>query len=86
MYILASKRNGTLYIGMTSNLQKRVWEHKQKVEEGFTREYGVDRLVYFEQTNDPIAATTRERQMKKMEACMEDCINRGGESYVEGFV
>ncbi|MFB3116330.1 MAG: GIY-YIG nuclease family protein, partial [Gammaproteobacteria bacterium] len=45
VYILANKRNGTLYIGVTSNLPKRVWEHKTKVVKGFTQKYGVDKLV-----------------------------------------
>ena len=45
VYMLASKRNGTLYIGMTSNLQKRAWEHKNNLIEGFTKRYGVHRLV-----------------------------------------
>ncbi|HET8564123.1 MAG TPA: GIY-YIG nuclease family protein, partial [Candidatus Binatia bacterium] len=48
VYILASKRNGTLYIGVTSNLQKRGWEHKQGLVEGFTKKYKAHRLVYYE--------------------------------------
>jgi putative endonuclease len=65
VYILASKRNGTLYIGVTSNLQKRAWEHKNDLVEGFTRRYGVHRLVYFELHGDMISAIRREKQMKK---------------------
>lgn len=65
VYILASKRNGTLYIGVTSNLQKRAWEHKNDLVEGFTRRYGVHRLVYFELHEDMISAIRREKQMKK---------------------
>jgi len=65
VYILASKRNGTLYIGVTSNLQKRAWEHKNDLVEGFTKRYGVHRLVYYELHNDMAAAITREKQMKK---------------------
>jgi putative endonuclease len=49
VYILASRRNGTLYTGVTSDLLKRVWEHKNDLIEGFTNKYGVHRLVYFEQ-------------------------------------
>ena len=45
VYLLANKRNGTLYVGVTSNLVKRVWEHKAKVAKGFTQKYGVDKLV-----------------------------------------
>ncbi len=65
VYILASKRNGTLYIGITSDLIKRVWEHKNKLAEGFTQRYNVDRLVYFEQFCDPETAIRREKRLKK---------------------
>jgi putative endonuclease len=65
VYILASKRNGTLYIGVTSNLQKRAWEHKNDLVKGFTKKYGVHRLVYFELYEDMISAIRREKQMKK---------------------
>jgi putative endonuclease len=65
VYILASKRNGTLYIGVTSDLAKRVWEHKQNMVEGFTKKYGVYRLVYYEVHADMFAAITREKQLKK---------------------
>ena len=65
VYILASKRNGTLYIGVTSNLQKRAWEHKNDLIEGFTKHYGVHLLVYFELHDDMVSAITREKQIKK---------------------
>ncbi len=65
VYILASKRNGTLYIGMTSDLIKRIWEHKNKLVEGFTQKYHVHQLVYFEQHQDMLSAITREKQLKK---------------------
>lgn len=65
VYILASQRNGTLYVGVTSNLIKRVWEHKNDLAEGFTKKYGVHSLVYFEQCGDMISAIGRERQLKK---------------------
>ena len=65
VYILASKRNGTLYIGVTSDLIKRIWEHKNKFVEGFTKEYHVDKLVYFEQFRDPENAIKREKRLKK---------------------
>jgi len=65
VYILASKRNGTLYIGVTSNLQKRAWEHKNDLVEGFTKKHGVHLLVYYELHEDIMSAITRERQMKK---------------------
>jgi putative endonuclease len=65
VYILASKRNGTLYIGVTSNLIQRVWHHKHKLVEGFTKKYGVDKLVYYEVHSNAHSAITREKQMKK---------------------
>jgi putative endonuclease len=65
VYILASKRNGTLYIGVTSNLQKRAWEHKNDVIEGFTKQYRVHLLVYYELHGDMVSAITREKQIKK---------------------
>ena len=65
VYILASKRNGTLYIGVTSDLVKRVWEHKNDLVEGFTKEYGVHQLVYFELHEDMATAIQREKQLKK---------------------
>ena len=62
---MASKRNGTLYIGVTSNLIKRVYEHRNNLVGGFTKEYSVHVLVYHETTNDINAALLREKQMKK---------------------
>ncbi len=55
----------TFYIGVTSNIQKRVWEHKNKVVEGFTNKYNVDKLVYFELTDSIEAAINREKQLKR---------------------
>jgi len=65
VYILSNKRNGTLYIGITSNLKKRIYEHKEKLIEGFTKKYAVDKLVYYESTSDANRAILREKQMKK---------------------
>lgn len=65
VYIMASKRNGTLYIGVTSNLIKRVYEHRNNVTDGFTKEYSVHCLVYYETTSDVNSALLREKQMKK---------------------
>ncbi|PIP72638.1 MAG: endonuclease [Nitrospinae bacterium CG22_combo_CG10-13_8_21_14_all_47_10] len=65
VYILASKRNGTLYTGVSSDLIKRVWEHKNNLVRGFSQKYGVHQLVYFEQYEDMSSAITRERQIKK---------------------
>jgi putative endonuclease len=65
VYILASKRNGTLCIGVTTNLRKRIWEHKNDVIEGFTKTYQVHTLVYFEMHESMTAAVIREKQLKK---------------------
>jgi putative endonuclease len=65
VYILASKRNGTLYIGVTNNLVRRVAEHKAKLVPGFTRKYGVDLLVYFEGFDSILEARTREHALKR---------------------
>ena len=65
VYILASKRNGTLYIGHTDDLIGRVWQHKEKLIEGFTKKYRVDKLVYYEIYEDRTSALWRERQLKK---------------------
>ena len=65
VYILASKRNGTLYIGVTSELAKRIGEHRNKFVEGFTKKYDVDKLVYYEAHDSAEAAIQREKQLKK---------------------
>jgi len=65
VYILASQKNVTLYVGVTNNLAKRVGEHKNKKRDGFTKKYEVHHLVYFEQHNNPESAITREKQIKK---------------------
>ncbi len=65
VYILASKKNGTLYIGVTSNLIQRVWQHKNGQAPGFTKKYNVHILVYYEQHENMASAITREKQMKK---------------------
>ena len=67
VYLLASKRNGTLYVGVTSNLVKRVWEHKQHTVEGFTRKYQVDRLVWYEMHETMASAISREKAIKNWE-------------------
>ncbi len=65
VYLVSSGRNGTIYIGMTSNLVGRTWQHKNKVTGGFTARYDVDRLVYFELFDNAEAATQRERRLKE---------------------
>ncbi len=64
IYILAS-RSRTLYVGVTSKLHKRVWQHKNKVFDGFTAKYNIDRLVYFENYDDMCVAINREKQLKR---------------------
>ena len=65
VYILASRCNGTLYIGLTSNLIKRVWEHKNKFIQGFTSKYDVNQLVYYEVFDDIQLAAAREKKLKE---------------------
>ena len=64
VYILASGDRGTLYIGVTSDFIKRIWQHKNKVTEGFTSKYGVDKLVYFEIHENAESAIHREKRLK----------------------
>ena len=63
VYLLASKSR-RLYVGVTNNLERRLFEHKSKQIDGFTKQYNIDRLVYFEQTTDVLSAITREKQIK----------------------
>jgi len=65
VYILASRRNGTLYIGLTDNLARRVWEHQSGAIPGFTKKYGVKMLVWYELHDSRESAFQRERQLKK---------------------
>ena len=65
VYIAASKPYGVLYVGMTSNLAGRTWEHRERVMDGFTKRYWVGRLVYFEVHDDAAAAAKRERAIKR---------------------
>ncbi len=64
VYILASKRNGTLYIGVTSDLIRRVWQHKNDMEEDFTKRYGVHELLWYESHETMESAITREKRLK----------------------
>ncbi len=64
VYIMANKRNGTLYTGVTSNIVQRVYQHKQSAVPGFTNQYGCKRLVYYEQYDDMYMAISREKQIK----------------------
>ena len=64
VYILASGRNGTLYVGVTNSLERRIWQHKHKTADGFTERYSVDQLVYSEDFRDVANAIAREKQIK----------------------
>jgi putative endonuclease len=65
VYLMASQRNGTLYVGVTSNLIQRVWQHKESLIEGFTKKYGVKTLVWFEQHATMESAIAREKAIKE---------------------
>ena len=65
VYILCNQKNGTLYVGITSDLIKRIWQHKNESVEGFTKKYGLKRLVHFEQYKDVKEAILREKRIKK---------------------
>jgi putative endonuclease len=65
VYILASRRNGTLYVGVTSNLKRRIWQHRNHYVVSFVGEYGVTQLVYYELHGDMHGALTREKRIKK---------------------
>ncbi|MCA1497019.1 MULTISPECIES: GIY-YIG nuclease family protein [unclassified Bradyrhizobium] len=65
LYILASKKHGTLYIGVTNDLVRRVYQHRTKTVPGFTSKYGVDKLVLFEIYDDAVSANAREKELKK---------------------
>ena len=64
VYILASKYNGTLYIGVTSNLSHRLYQHREELVEGFSKKYGIKMLVYFEMCDDMVSAIAREKALK----------------------
>jgi putative endonuclease len=64
VYVMANKRNGTIYVGVTSDLLKRVFQHKQNLVDGFTKKYNIHQLVYFEVSDDIQSAIAREKQLK----------------------
>ena len=64
IYIMTNQHNTTLYIGVTNNLIRRVWEHKNKIHKGFTSRYNINKLVYYEHCEDELAAIAREKQLK----------------------
>lgn len=65
VYLLTNKNNKVMYVGVTNNLERRIFEHKAKMLPGFTEKYNVNKLVYFEETNDVRVAITREKEIKK---------------------
>ncbi|MEJ2725648.1 MAG: GIY-YIG nuclease family protein [Deltaproteobacteria bacterium] len=65
VYLLTNWNNKVMYVGVTNDLERRIYEHKQKLVEGFTEKYNVNKLVYFEQTEDINAAISREKEIKK---------------------
>ena len=65
VYIITNQRNGTLYVGVTSNLSKRVWQHKNHVVEGFSQHYCLDKLIWYEIHNNMETAISREKAIKK---------------------
>ena len=75
VYVLASQRYGTLYIGITNDLVRRVHEHKNKLAPGFASRYGVDRLMWFECYDDPSFAIAREKGAQEMAARLEDPVD-----------
>ena len=72
VYILTNKSNRVLYIGVTNNLVRRIFEHKEKMVDGFTARYNIDKLVYYEVTNDVKVAIEREKQLKKWARSKKD--------------
>ena len=85
VYILSNKKNGTLYIGMTNDMERRAFEHKNQLVEGFTKKYKLDKLVYFESYQYVNDAILREKRMKKMETTVENQLNCRRESFLGGF-
>jgi len=84
IYILSNKTATTLYIGVTHNLVRRVWEHKQKVVKGFTNKYHLDKLVYYEICEDRTYAIEREKQLKKWNrSWKEDLIRKQNPEWLD---
>ncbi len=82
VYVLASKKNGTLYIGVTNDLQKRIFQHKAKQVDGFTKKYNISNLVYYEVYEDYWDAANREKRMKKWNRAWKvELIERGNSKW-----
>ena len=83
VYILTNWDDSVMYIGVTSNLERRLYEHRNGLADGFTKRYNVHKLVYYEHTNDIYSAISREKQLKKMDTCQKEHIDFQGKSGVE---
>ena len=90
VYILTNWNNKVMYIGVTNNLERRVYEHKNKLVEGFTQKYNVNKLVYFEETSDVLSALEREKEIKKWRREKKDAlvlkVNENWTDLSEGWV
>jgi putative endonuclease len=85
VYIIASRKDGAIYIGVTNDIVRRIYEHRTKAVPGFTSRYNITRLVWFEIYDDPIFAISREKELKKW-AELEGPVDREGQSGVDRFV
>lgn len=90
VYILTNWNHKVMYIGVTNNLERRVYEHKNKLVEGFTQKYNVNKLVYFEETSDVLSALEREKEIKKWRREKKDAlvlkVNEQWKDLSEGWV
>jgi putative endonuclease len=74
VYLMTNWNNKVLYVGVTNNLERRIYEHKNKLTEGFTQKYNINKLVYFESTGDVLSAIAREKQIKKWRREKKDAL------------
>ena len=86
VYFLTNWDDSVLYIGVTGNLPRRLYEHRMGLVEGFTKKYNVHKLVYFEETSDVYSAISREKQLKKLEQAEEKYVGKPNESTMAGSI